>query len=46
MSLWLIAGDARLGHLVQRLMPVSSPPAWISFFGLYSLEVSQSGIVL
>ena len=26
-SPWLIAGDARLGHLVQRLMPVSSTPS-------------------
>lgn len=42
MSLWLIAGDARLGHLVQRLMPVSSPPCldlllWSLFFGSESV---------
>ena len=27
MSPWLITGDAHLGHLVQRLMPVSPPPS-------------------
>lgn len=42
MSLWLIAGDARLGHLVQRLMPVSSASCldlllWSLFFGSESV---------